>query len=256
MIQTHCDYNFGDNLIQLHYLRKLATNYPEKKFVHAAKAALLPQLREAVQDVPAISLIDLSQKQPESINVWKNRHADFFNHRKRYDWSGFYVEFFHKLSRELDVENPLTKPADFLFDYPSISAKKFPEIDFLIINSMPFSGQFVNFWAEQFDWLIGKLKEKGHSVVTTAPCSHPVPCTQGHAPPMTISDIGSLSLRCKYIFGVATGPIWPTFNVWNVETVKLRVLMLDGERIDIAPNTFHAERIGDGIKVLKDHGVM
>ncbi|MDE2020336.1 MAG: hypothetical protein KGJ13_08380 [Patescibacteria group bacterium] len=256
MIQTHCDYNFGDSLVHLNYLRKLAVLYPEKQFVHAAKAALLPQLREVVQDIPAISLIDLSQKQPESINIWKNRNGDFFKHQKRYDWAGFYLEFFDILSRDLGVENPIKQPEDFLFDYPGITAKKYPPIDFLIINSQPFSGQFVNFWGEQFDWLIGKLREKKYSVVTTAPCSHPVPCTQGHAPPMSISDIGSLSLHCKYIFGVATGPIWPTFNVWNLETVKLRLLLLDGERIEIAPNTYHAESVGDGIKILKQHGVM
>lgn len=256
MIQTFCTYNLGDNFVHLNYLRKLAALYPDEKFVHAAQASLLPQLRDVVSDIPTISLIDLAQKEASSINIWKNRRGDFFGHQKRNDWAGFYLEFFEVLSRDLGVKNPISISTDLLFDYPAIYAKKYPKVDFLIINSTPFSNQFRNFWPEQLDAVVGKLASKGYSVITTSPSSHQVPCTQTSTPPMTVSDIGSLSLGCNYIFGVATGPIWPTFNVWNVSSVKLRVLLLDGERIEIAPNTHHVERINDGVKILEEHGIL
>lgn len=256
MIQTFCTYNLGDNIVQLNYLRKLAKRYPDQKFIHAVNGGLLPQLKDVIADVSTISLIDLSQKDPSAIDAWKNRNGDFFAHVKRDDWAAFYVEFFARLSADLGVENPITQPSDLLFDYPAIAAKSYPEIDFLIINSTPLSGQFRKFWPEQLDLLIGKLKAKGYSVVTTSRSSHEVACTQTYVPPMTITDIGALSRRCKYIFGIATGPIWPTFNIWNLETVKLRVILLDGERIDIAPNTYHVESIDDGMKLLQERGLL
>lgn len=256
MIQTFCAYNLGDNLVHLNYLRKVAARHTDEQFIHAAPAAQLSQLREVVAEIPAISLIDLSQKDAAAVDVWKNRNQDFFGHQKRNDWAGFYVEFFARLSADLGVENPITKPSDLLFDYPAITARTYPEIDFLIINSTPLSAQFRKFWPEQLDSLVGKLKAKGYSVVTTSRSSHDVPCTQTYTPPLTITDIGSLSLRCKYIFGIATGPIWPTFNVWNVASVKLRVILLDGERIEIVPNIRHVESIDGGMKILQEHGIL
>lgn len=251
-IFTHCDYNLGDHLAHLHYLRKLAIRHPERKFVHAAAFHLLPQLIEVVCDLGNISLIDLDYKPDNSEDVWKNRDGFFYGHPKQYDYTGLYIDFFQMISGIFGVENPITTPSDLLFDYPAIRRTRYPDIDFLIINSPPLSRQFAGFSDDHFNALIGLLIEHGYSVVTTAPSSYDdVPCTQRQDPPLSVSAIGGASLSCKYIVGVATGPIWPTFNVWNSDSVLLRVLLLDRERVLIAPNTEHAEAMPEVVDILR-----
>ena len=75
---THHSYNefhLGDNLIHLHFLRKLALKYPDEFFVHAVQPCHLLQLGEAIEDVPNIRLDPLENKAAGSVNVWKNAGA-------------------------------------------------------------------------------------------------------------------------------------------------------------------------------------
>lgn len=253
-IFTHCDWNLGDHLAHLHYLRKQAGRYPDHRFVHAAKYDFLPQMIELVADLPSITLIDLAYKPSHSEDSWKNRDDYYVTHPKWADYGWFHVEFYQYLSAKLGLESPFHQPSDLLFDYPSILRRRYPSFDFLVINSPPKSGQLQGFDPEEFEGLIGALLARGHSVITTAPSSHVVPCTARSA--LSVTGIGSLSLGCKYIVGVSTGPSWPTFNVWNTETVKLRLLMLDRERVLIAPNTEHAKNMSEVTAVLSDRGLL
>jgi hypothetical protein len=50
---------------------------------------------------------------------------------------------------------------------------------------------------------------------------------------------------------VSTGPSWPTFNIYNQATVELRIIMLDNEKINIAPNTVHVSNEDQIWEVLK-----
>jgi hypothetical protein len=253
-IFTHCDWNLGDHLVHLHYLRKQTVAYPDIHFVHAANYDFLPQMIEVVADVPNISLIDIAYKSADSQDAWKNRDDYFVGHGKWADYAAFYIEFFDYLSKKLGLESPIHTPQDFLFDYPAIQKKRYPNFDFLVINSPPKSGQFLGYSANDFDGLIGKLLARGYSVITTAPSTHNTPCTQKSG--LSVTAIGSLSLGCKYIVGVSTGPSWPTFNIWNTDSVQLRVLLLDRERVLIAPNTEHAKTIGDLRTILSDRGLI
>jgi hypothetical protein len=81
-----------------------------------------------------------------------------------------------------------------------------------------------------------------------------VPCAADKH--LTVTSIGTLSLSCKYIVGASTGPSWPTFNIWNKETVKRRVILLDNEDVNIAPNTVCCKTVGDAKKMLELEGVI
>lgn len=251
-IHTHCDYKLGDQLIHLNYLRRVAALYPEKRFIHAAPAGLLPELLATVEDVSNIVLVPLQARSPESVDAWKNRKDGFYGHPKRDDWAAFHLEFFETLSADLGLENPIKQAADLLFDYPAIKRGPREKYDFLVINSAPTSGQLLSFFADDFDLLIGSLVKKGYSVITTELSRLGVPCTR----PRSVTQIGSLSLGCSYIVGVGTGPMWPTFNIWNTETVKLRLILLERERIFIAPNTQHATNVAQAMTILSGHGLL
>ena len=58
-------------------------------------------------------------------------------------------------------------------------------------------------------------------MVTTAPTGMcPSTLEQG----MDVTSIGALSNRVTHIEGIATGPLWTTFNVFNQLSVKSRVI--------------------------------
>jgi hypothetical protein len=74
---------------------------------------------------------------------------------------------------------------------------------------------------------------------------------------MDVTAIGRLAQRCTAIIGVPTGPLWPTFNVWNADTIKTRILLLDTERVDILPeHTMHANHLSLVPELLQTAGLL
>jgi len=297
LYQTYSKLHLGDNLVHLNFLRKLSARYPEGKFVHATTAGYLPQLREVIKDIPAISLIPLEELRGSATNAWTGagRWLWFMpmggfrdGHPNTADWSGFHVDWFRHLAAKMGLESPIEKPADLLFDYPaiqeSVPVAEHWKCDVLVINSRPASGQlkaykdqtglhgiytrlfqkghhFQNTQSDDFlAPVIDRLCEAGHQVVTTQPyqtkrINQPTPpCTTEHG--LTVTNIGNLSLRCKYIVMISTGPIFPTLNVWNVETVKLRVVLLDCERLNLPGNMVYSNTAEGAMRALKAEGLI
>ena len=68
---------------------------------------------------------------------------------------------------------------------------------------------------------------------------------------LSVTDIGKISQNCHTILMVSTGPSWPTFNIFNQESVKLRIILLDSERVNLSPNTIHCDSIRGAEFALK-----
>ena len=116
---TYNQFHLGDNLIHLHFLRHLALKYPGHRFTHALKETAIPLLADCVEDVENVSLIRLEDMQlhPNArwINSWKNAGCEmgpdrsfvpgfWDTHPLRNDFSGFYLELFGILSRQMGLE--------------------------------------------------------------------------------------------------------------------------------------------------------
>lgn len=292
---TFCKFHLGDNLIVLNFLRRLAARYPEHRFIHAAKSGWLPQLREVVKDLPAISLLPLEQSPAGAIHAWSGAGRPLWclpfggfrdQHPDKFNWSRFHIDWLRHLAGQMGLESPIAKPEDLLFDYPAIRETVMPDwkCDVLVINARPGSGQLKAYgnarslkhrFRQRFgkggvevhqedDFMspaIEQLIAAGHNVVTTQPHrpkagdNRPIPpCTADHG--LTVTNIGNLSLRCKYIVMVATGPMWPTLNVWNVDTVKLRITLLDREQLNLPGNIVQVNTIEATIAALKTEGLI
>ncbi|HEY1720543.1 MAG TPA: hypothetical protein VGG27_04810 [Magnetospirillaceae bacterium] len=248
---THLEWHIGDNLWHLQFLRGLAKRYPEHHFVHAMQYSYLPQMIEVVCDISNITLIALEHRPAESINVWLSHDGYHGKHPNRFDIVAVLIDFFRDLSGMMGLESPIHTSSDLLFDYPAIQRIRNSDFDFLVVNSLPRSGQFRGYDTAGFDDLIGRLIARGYSVVTTSPSTHNVPCT--HTSGYSISAVGGVSLNCKCIVGVPNGPMWPTFNVWNRDTLRLRVLLLDnGDKVLLSPNTIHVDSIAQSIQILTE----
>ena len=176
--QTFLKFHLGDNLVHLHFLRKLALRYPEHQFVHAALRGYLGQLREMVKDVPSISLIPLEDIKGKAYNgwtrdgrlIWCLPYGGFGDgHPEPRNWSRYFVDWFTHLAGEMGLESPILKQEDMLFDCPAIleeppQAKNWP-CDVLVINAAPGSGQLKAY--KQYNKpssLFNRLFRGGHQI--------------------------------------------------------------------------------------------
>jgi len=286
-------FHLGDNFIHLHFLRHVGLSYPEHTFTHAVKEAYLGQLGESIEDVANVLLVPLEDvdRYPDRrwLNAWKNAGCEmgrdmpftpgfWDTHPRRNDFSYFYLELFDILSREMGLESPFREPADLWFDYPKIrdgqnSAKILgdvsadrpgpPAFDFLVVNSVPLSGQIQAFRRDP-DHLTPLIEELAttYRVIVTNPVNRPpgaspgppILCTQDYG--LSLTDIGTLSLHCPYLLMVSTGPSWVTFNMWNRQTVKLRVILLDTEQLNLGGNTVQASSREAARAILVEHGLL
>lgn len=245
---THYSYNefhIGDQILHLHFLRKLALRYPQHRFEHFMHVCYLDQLRDVVKDIPTIRIgaiesggIRFLNAHPEARNVWKNADGYWESHPLKNDFSRFYLRWFDKLAKEMGLESPLKTERDLLFDYPALLEPAWPgeTFDYLVINSRPCSGQFLAYdRVEYFDPLLNNLVEAGKRVVATQQSDvagvRYTPDSR-FCQPLTITQIGNLALRCKNIVGVATGPMWPTYSVW-AKPEKRVVCLGNGERLNL-----------------------
>lgn len=212
-----------------------------------------------------------------------NRGGFIDTHPTPENWSQLHIDWFKHLAKKMGLESPIEKPADLLFDYPALQEitpiTKDWKCDTLVINSQPGSGQLKAFPPQNkfksiynrifhnghiFDHnttdnflspIIDLLCEAGHNVVTTQPYQTKTtsfqspPCTSQHG--LTVTNIGNLSLRCKNIIMVSTGPTFPTFNIWNIDSVKFRLIFLDKQKMNLPGKMIHIGTIESAIKELK-----
>ena len=270
VVSTFNAYHLGDNLFTLHYLRALAKAYPEIHFTHAAPATYLDQLTPLTADLPNLSLSALSsststsslQLAPPALNTWLGADGWFYGQPDCHDFVAIYHRHFANLSRALGLACPFAgaDPRDLLFDYPALAPRTQAYTGLrgiLVVNSAPQSGQFQSFSHDGFDRIIAQLHAAGHTVYTTAPSRTPdALCTLDLG--SSVTDIGRLSAdHITAIIGVPTGPMWPTFNIWNADAIKLRLLLLDTERVDILPeSTVHANSLSLVPEILQSRGLL
>lgn len=259
-IRTHCALRLGDNLCHLHFMRALAKRYPDIHFTHAAHLCYLQQLIEMTADLPNLQLRDIAHSHDEfSVNGWKNAGGFWEQHELRNDFANFSLVWFEELAKRLGLESPFERPDDLLFDYPSLHGDLLPDhlrkpIDWLVVNSPPQSGQWTGFDHTAMTSLIQSLAQR-YSVVTTHPTGLPIPCTH-QVMGFSVTNIGQLSQCAKNILMISTGPSWPTFNVWNKDTVAFRLILIDHEVIGLSKNTEQCSTVAAASRVLKVRGLL
>jgi hypothetical protein len=224
-VETFNEFHLGDNLIHLNYLYRLAQAYPLTRFVHYCRDNYLDQLNQLQLDQDVnIHLAPLSKKTTDAVNCWIGHEHYFYTSPLRGDWLLFYMAYFEKLSRTLAVENPITSGSDLLFKFPELQkASTTKSYDFLINNAPPMSGQCIGYNSSDFVNLVKILKRCGYSVITTCPTGE---CESTLDLKLGVVGIAWVSNRCKAVIGIPNGPMWLTYNVFNLDIIKLRICFL------------------------------
>jgi hypothetical protein len=232
MIHTYNEYHLGDQLVHLNFLRRAAKENPDLEFVHHCNANHHSQLAPLVEDVP-ISLEGLYIP-PGAINAWIGHANFFYEHPHRADWVLFHLAWFDRLASVMEIANPIACREDFLFDYPKLQINNFMPFDYLIINSPPNSGQLPDYDPQFFQNRVRNLVNEGLKVITTHPTGL---CNSTLEWEFDVSMIGALSKEARHIEGVATGPMWTTFNIFNKDKVLSRTFYCAHQTVNLTDNT-------------------
>lgn len=245
-------YNLGDCIWHLLYLRKLSKAYPGESFILHCNLQYHSQLAEIVLDMPMVNLAPLEPRPPEAVACWIGPH-----HRGHPLWNdiiAFLIDWFAHLSSVTGHISPIRERRDMLCDYPAILDSWEMHLDWLIINSQPMSGQFAHNHNDM-NALIAKLASRGYRIATTVPTGIPgVECTTVFE--MTVTAIGHLSLRVPNLLAVATGPIWPTCNVWNQRKFENRIILINDIHVDYGEKWEHFGSIQAAEQHLMNKGVI
>jgi len=232
MIHTYNEYRLGDQLVHLNFLRRAWDLQPLQEFTHHCNPAYHPQLQDIIEDT-SIQLADLSIP-PGCINAWIGANNFFYEHPKRANWVEFHLDWFSYLSTILGIRNPMAGKGDLLFNYPRLNSVVYPHFDYLIINSPPTSGQLPDYHPNLFTNLVREHLNNGKTVITTYPTGM-CECTLDRN--MTVTQIGNLSNYCDHIIGVATGPMWTTFNTFNHYSVLSRTFYCAHQTVNLTEST-------------------
>ena len=250
VVDTYCQWHLGDNLILLHFLRKMSERYLDVEFRHALNPEYLRQCNEVVQDLSAIRLSSLPDTRFSSqpIDGWKGADGFFFEHPRRYDYGTVFVDFFAKMARKMGLESPIKNPEMLLFDYPALKRRVLSkQYDFLVVNSVPLSGQFKQYSEERFLDVLHRIQGSGFSLITTKKVEG-FDCTLDHK--LTVTGIGNVSLYTHFFFGVVTGSMWTSMNVFNNFRHEKKVLLDNETNVDFGENVLMARDMEDAIQAL------
>lgn len=231
---TFMQWHLGDNLIHLHFLRRLAQRYPEAEFTHGLNPAYMAQCQEVVADLPRIRLVPLDKCPANAIDAWKGTDGFFFSHPKRFQFGALYLDLFDRMARKMGMESPFETTADLLFDYPAICRNQgLGRYDVLLVNSVPLSEQFKSYQESDFVALAQAMRARGLSVITTKAIAG-FPCSLDAN--LSVTAIANLSLRARYFVAVCTGAMWTSMNIFNQSIHEFKVILNDHETVDIGEN--------------------
>lgn len=254
-VVTFNEYHLGDGLIFLHLLRAIAKAHVSTPFLHFCHANLIPQLQEAVADLPNILLEPFESelwpdRKREAINTWKNHGDEWVNSPLRWDWSAYTIWHHGVIAKRMGYSSPFTRREHLLFDYPALNPWWSEDpIDFLIGDSAPSSGQY-NEWAdhskEPLSVLIQALRDAGRSVITTSYLRQTGGCS--------VTQIGRASHQYRHHIMVPNGPFWPALNTTNHHhhEGRRRIVLLDnGENLNM-PHIEQCRNVNEVLAIARE----
>ncbi|MEI6871174.1 MAG: hypothetical protein WCL08_02730 [Verrucomicrobiota bacterium] len=251
VVDTYCQWHLGDNLILLHFLRKMSERYPDVEFRHALNPEYLGQCNEVIQDLSSIRLSSIPDTQFSSqpINGWKGADGFYFEHPKSTEYGTVFVDFFARMARKMGLESPIKNTEMLLFDYPALKREVLSQkYDFLVVNSVPLSGQFRDYEEDKFNSLLNLIQEKGFSVITTKKADG-FDCTLDFG--LTVTGIGNVSLYSHFLVADFTGSMWPCMNIFNNYRHERKILLNCQEVVDFGQNVVMVKTMDEAKQELE-----
>jgi hypothetical protein len=224
-VYFHCIYHYGDHIQNMVYLNSLAMNNKDKTIYYGINQSQIAQVKE-LSDQKNLLVVPVNSVSYNSIDLWKNRFQYWRMSPYKKTYYVFYEYFFNYISVKTKINNPLNSKRSLLVDINYECSDEYINFDILIVNSIPKSNQF-KYSVADFNAVIKTLNST-FKVITT----YKVPgvnCTTDDN--LTLREIGKLSLFCKVIICISTGPSWMVLNKKNFDSGKPVLILHNGSEV-------------------------
>ena len=229
ILHFHGNHHLGDTLISFIALYN-AKEYFENNNITVyfyMNTEHIEQMND-FKPIKGIKIFGIHNKPLNSIELWDCNDYLFEPNGKKNNnskmYSGlsqnrYYLKYFNIRFKELMIPvniNRFCYEDDDLFTRYEILNDKYKNIDILIINSDPLSGQYKY---NENDWksVIAILNKK-YKIVTTKKVDGNILCTRDDN--LRIKDIGAISTRVKVVVAINTGPMIALYNKFTLMNVK------------------------------------
>jgi hypothetical protein len=230
----HNEYHLGDNIFNLIFFNNIK-DFLMRNCIHVyyyCQPQYIAQVQEFVT-CPNVFIFSIDQKPGHSFQIWIENQKigeSFTQVRERNNgkvcYDIFYMYLFNNVMRKhnmpLKFNSFYYSDPDLLTRYDQISSK-YKDIDILILNSQPFSDQFV-YKKDDWDNHI-RLLNKHYRVVTTTKVDDTISCTMDDN--LTIKSIAALSIKVPVIIAVNSGVVPGLLNDLTLKFVKHFVIFDD-----------------------------
>lgn len=224
----YCRFHYGDNIANLKFFYDISEKLKENNIMIYYYYDN-QQIKNTVEieryvDNETLILRRLSEKPADSVELWMGMDLDGINHG---EFDVYFRKFYSRILSTMHLENSgidvsLYQKEEYLLDIYERLDDKYKNIDVLVINAEPQSGQF-SYNKHTMDAMCRKLASK-YKIATTTCVDDSITCTMRDK--LTIQDIGAISTHAKYIIAVHSGPIVPCYNEAAKNNVKKWVIMV------------------------------
>lgn len=237
IVEFYNEYHLGDSVFHLTFLRKLC-RLTNDTFIYYINPNYIFELRHHIVGFEdRIQLRDLAHRPQSAINAWIGEI--YYRHPNNFLFDNFYVDWFNYLTKKIyNVHFNI----DMYSDYLPLSNKVLG-YEYLVINSVPYSGQFD--YNDSLDRAIVSLAAK-HQIITTKKVAG-VPCTLDAM--MSLVDIGATASNSENIIAINTGPISTCLNIWAVQNVKSWIVAANNHSYSL-PNMQQVKNMNALIEVM------
>lgn len=222
IINLYNRFHLGDNIFLLIYLFNIKETILNNNIT--INFYILKENIEAVKEFVCcdnIHLYDIETKPVDAIDTWigsQDYEHNFYKYvqGKNEPFDIFLPIFFTELGKKVNLPElkEITYTDPNLLDRYNKFNEKYKNLDILIINANPISGQF-SMDKPEWDKFIQGLSEK-YKIVSTEKINNIV-CTRDDN--LSLKDIAAISTHVKYIIAVNTGPIVGCFNTYTLQNL-------------------------------------
>ena len=239
-------YHYGDHLFNLKFLYNISNKLKEMgiriRYLYDANYIKNPDELRRYVDPAVVTLDTMNHLTPGAIELWMGNPINNLvitrsTEKNSIGLDIYFDLFYKKVLSYLGVDpasinTSLYQHEPYLQDIYTKLNPKFKDLDILIINAEPKSGQVI-FHKKHFEEMCKRLATK-YRVAITSPIhgAEAIPCTMRDG--LMLQDIGAVSTHAKYIIAIHSGPVVPCFNAATKAHVRKWVLFADN-------GTYHSQ---------------
>jgi len=229
VVHFHCRFHYGDNIANLKFFYDIAAKLKENNVMvyyyydNNQNKNEIEFTRYIDRDTLTLRL--LSERPENSVELWMGMDIDGVSHG---DFDVYFPKFYTRILMAMNMQGQgidvsLYQKEDYLLDVYERLDAKYKDLDILVLNSQPYSGQFASYNPDTMNAMCRKLATK-YKIATSTHVDDSIPCTMRDG--LAIQDIGAISTHAKYVVGVFSGPLTACFNQYSKEHVKKWIFFL------------------------------